>query len=635
MSGFLYVGGDGPGNYSTIQDAIDAATPGDTVMVYPGTYREHLVVSKTLTVRGVDAEKVTVDGNFTGTLCQIQARNVRVAGIWFQNSGGAADDACVSSDADDTTIDNCTFSTARTGVVVRQARAFSVTSCSWYRTSRGLQVTDAHDGRVARCSFGKCGIGLLLDGATRVALHKITGDLNGVTVLLANASSVALEDLYLANNNENQVNLLAEQSRAITVDNATLHHCGFGARFQDCTDVTLSNTTVRECKLAVQLVYSHGVTITSSSLYDNDVGVYLHSSGAATVRRSNLHANYVAGIAANASMCDARYNWWGTPRGPFGKVYASDGTVRCIPWLYDPVAVDDPRAPRPGDAVVRGRCDRSVPVADGAGNDTDGDGVPDWWEVKYGYDPFTPDAHMVLDPDGDGLSNCEEYLTDCWGSHPFRRDLFVEVDAMDARHALADDKKSLLTERFAAHNISLHIDDGSMGGGEVIGPQGYTDYAALTDIYWTYFLHENPVHWRKGVFHYVLLADSLFKDMPGFVFIGWDEADAFSLNLDYYEREIPPLFRDFVLATVFMHELGHTLGLFHDVFPGIDNESTIIPFLLPFIRGQLTYVNYRSCMNYQYAWQVMDYSDGTHGKNDFDDWGHVDLTFFQDSRWGS
>ncbi|MEE9340745.1 MAG: hypothetical protein V3V21_03685, partial [Thermoplasmata archaeon] len=38
----LYVGGAGPGNYTTIQGAIDNATPGDSVYVYGGTYYEHL-----------------------------------------------------------------------------------------------------------------------------------------------------------------------------------------------------------------------------------------------------------------------------------------------------------------------------------------------------------------------------------------------------------------------------------------------------------------------------------------------------------------------------------------------------------------------------------------------------------------
>jgi len=39
--------------------------------------------------------------------------------------------------------------------------------------------------------------------------------------------------------------------------------------------------------------------------------------------------------------------------------------------------------------------------------DTDGDGMPDWWETLHSLDPATDDADE--DPDGDGLTNVEEY----------------------------------------------------------------------------------------------------------------------------------------------------------------------------------------------------------------------------------
>lgn len=53
-------------------------------------------------------------------------------------------------------------------------------------------------------------------------------------------------------------------------------------------------------------------------------------------------------------------------------------------------------------------------------NDTDEDGMPDYWELRYvtqGLDPTQPDAYE--DPDKDGLFNIEEYWNN---THPFNRD---------------------------------------------------------------------------------------------------------------------------------------------------------------------------------------------------------------------
>jgi hypothetical protein len=44
-----------------------------------------------------------------------------------------------------------------------------------------------------------------------------------------------------------------------------------------------------------------------------------------------------------------------------------------------------------------------------AEQDTDGDGMPDWWEIKYGLDPNDP-SDAAKDKDGDGYTNLEEYL---------------------------------------------------------------------------------------------------------------------------------------------------------------------------------------------------------------------------------
>ncbi len=44
--------------------------------------------------------------------------------------------------------------------------------------------------------------------------------------------------------------------------------------------------------------------------------------------------------------------------------------------------------------------------------DTDGDGLPDWWETKYGFDPNNPNGNngANVDLDGDGKTNLQEYI---------------------------------------------------------------------------------------------------------------------------------------------------------------------------------------------------------------------------------
>jgi len=66
-----------------------------------------------------------------------------------------------------------------------------------------------------------------------------------------------------------------------------------------------------------------------------------------------------------------------------------------------------------------------------------------------------------------------------------------------------------------------------------------------------------------------------------------------------------------------MHELGHNLGLFEYTFGGIDNESC----------------NTKSCLNYRYSFSLVDYSDGSRGENDYDDWSNINLSFFKHSTY--
>lgn len=85
---WLYVGGGGPGNYSTIQDAIDAANPGDIVFVYDDSspYQETLLIHTSLMLIGENMETTIIDGSNTNDIVNITADNVTITGFTLKNS---------------------------------------------------------------------------------------------------------------------------------------------------------------------------------------------------------------------------------------------------------------------------------------------------------------------------------------------------------------------------------------------------------------------------------------------------------------------------------------------------------------------------------------------------------------------
>ncbi len=83
---WLYVGGSGPGNYTTIQDAINDSINGDTVFVYDDSapYYENIIVDKSIWVLGENKTTTIIDGVIGGDVVSVQADEVTISKFSIQ-----------------------------------------------------------------------------------------------------------------------------------------------------------------------------------------------------------------------------------------------------------------------------------------------------------------------------------------------------------------------------------------------------------------------------------------------------------------------------------------------------------------------------------------------------------------------
>ena len=74
-----------PDDYPSIQEAVNAANPGDTVYVRAGTYYEHVVVDEPISLVGEDRSTTKIDGSGIGTVVNVTADDTNISGFTIQN----------------------------------------------------------------------------------------------------------------------------------------------------------------------------------------------------------------------------------------------------------------------------------------------------------------------------------------------------------------------------------------------------------------------------------------------------------------------------------------------------------------------------------------------------------------------
>jgi parallel beta-helix repeat protein len=74
-----------PQDYATIQEAVNAAGAGDTVLVSAGVYYENLIINKYISLVGEDPDSTVVDGNGSDNVFSVLADDVTIINFTIRN----------------------------------------------------------------------------------------------------------------------------------------------------------------------------------------------------------------------------------------------------------------------------------------------------------------------------------------------------------------------------------------------------------------------------------------------------------------------------------------------------------------------------------------------------------------------
>jgi len=309
----IYVDDDGGADYTTIQDAIQAASEGDSIYVYPGTYYGIITIEKSLTLTGEDKTSTIIDGQQLGEdMITVTAPNVHINGFTIQNGprGNGYNSGIKLEDADNGILedilfmDNCWAAEIRTsegcifsnnqvvdneqgGVHVVFSDSTTVTKCSFVNNGgRGIQIAKGSNQLISSNTFIDCGVEVhdSLPQGNRFQCTMIDNTVNGKPLVYLEQKNIRLV--------RNAGQVILNRCNGIIVRNNDLTNTVMGVQVLGSTFVKIVGNTIMDNVHGISVSKSFFVTIRNNDILNNSyAGVGLYHSSACRVVLNEISGN--------------------------------------------------------------------------------------------------------------------------------------------------------------------------------------------------------------------------------------------------------------------------------------------------------------------------------------------------------
>ncbi|HOO53398.1 MAG TPA: NosD domain-containing protein [Methanothrix sp.] len=287
---------------SSIQEAIDAANPGDTIVVQSGTYYENVDVNKPLTLRGVGSP--IVDAGGVGSAITISADGCTIEGFVTTNSGSYENDAGIKILSDDNIIENNNASfNGWNGFILQSSSGNTLRNNQMYRNGfSNFRADNAHEGNdidTSNLVDGKP-IYYLVD-KSGIVIDSLT---NAGVVFCFNCNGITVKDLKDISNNYygiyfyNTINSKIEGCDLNSDDDSIVLAFSSG---NDIRNNVVGDTGRNN---GISLYSSDGNTLTNNTVNGNFYGIRLDTSSNNILKNNSANNNDCAGISLLSYSCD-------------------------------------------------------------------------------------------------------------------------------------------------------------------------------------------------------------------------------------------------------------------------------------------------------------------------------------------
>lgn len=292
----LYVGGGGPGNYTTIQSAVDNASSGDTVFVYGGTYYEHIVVGKMVNLTGEDVGMTTIYGGIKATSDMVNITSFTIrnstwpsyAAIHLYSVRGCriSGNRIVDSNAA-VFLEHSDDNVAMNNIVVRGYDSITLYSASNNFIGNNI-ISDSTIGISIRYSDNNSVTGnnisgvmpaIELGGSTNIALAANTMSGGGVYIsgwILEQWNTHSVDSSNVVNGRS--VRYLKNVANGVAPADAGQ------VILANCTNMTIANQNVSEVGIGIELGFSSHNLIVNNTAWSHGSLVSLYKSNNNTIR---------------------------------------------------------------------------------------------------------------------------------------------------------------------------------------------------------------------------------------------------------------------------------------------------------------------------------------------------------------